>query len=130
MTWLIVNPMGRILVPWKSFRNNLEMLCHPICNGLYQAQLPVPRAGDLIIYTGDLVICTEDLRIYTITRTKHICRLQTYTHTHSYPHTLTPTHTHIPPHTHIHTHSYPHKTCTRLPVPNTSVDYELERRTL
>jgi len=33
---LIVNPMGRILVRWKSFRNNLEMLCHPICNGLYR----------------------------------------------------------------------------------------------
>ena len=32
---LIVNPMGRILVRWKSFRNNLEMLCHPICNWLY-----------------------------------------------------------------------------------------------
>ena len=29
---LIVNPMGRILVRWKRFRNNLEMLCHPICN--------------------------------------------------------------------------------------------------
>ena len=29
---LIVNPMGRILVRWESFRNNLEMLCHPICN--------------------------------------------------------------------------------------------------
>jgi len=32
---LIVNPMGRILVYWKSFRNFLEMPCHPICNGLY-----------------------------------------------------------------------------------------------
>jgi len=32
---LIVNPMGRILVLWKSFRNNLEMLCHPICNRLH-----------------------------------------------------------------------------------------------
>jgi len=32
---LIVNPMGRILVRWKSFRDNLEMLCHPICNWLY-----------------------------------------------------------------------------------------------
>jgi len=32
---LIVNPMGRILVCWKSFRNNLEMLCHPIYNWLY-----------------------------------------------------------------------------------------------
>ena len=31
---LIVNPMGRILVRWKSFRNNLEMLCHPTCNWL------------------------------------------------------------------------------------------------
>jgi len=29
---LIVNPMGRILVRRKFFRNNLEMLCHPICN--------------------------------------------------------------------------------------------------
>jgi len=32
---LIVNPMCRILVRWKSFRNNLDMLCHPICNWLY-----------------------------------------------------------------------------------------------
>jgi len=32
---LIVNPVGRILVRWKSFRNNLEMLCHSICNWLY-----------------------------------------------------------------------------------------------
>ena len=32
---LIVNPVGRILIRWKSFRNNLEMLCHPICNWLY-----------------------------------------------------------------------------------------------
>jgi len=32
---LIVNPMGRILVRWRSFRKNLEMLCHPICNWLY-----------------------------------------------------------------------------------------------
>jgi len=27
--------MGRILVRWKSFRNNLEMLCHPISNWLW-----------------------------------------------------------------------------------------------
>ena len=32
---LIVNPMDKILVRWKSFRNHLEMLCHPICNWLY-----------------------------------------------------------------------------------------------
>jgi len=31
---LIVNPMGRILVRGKKIRNNLEMLCHPICNWL------------------------------------------------------------------------------------------------
>ena len=29
---LIENPMSRILVRWKSLRNNLETLCHPICN--------------------------------------------------------------------------------------------------
>ena len=32
---LIVNPMGRILVRWKGFRINLEILCHPICNWMY-----------------------------------------------------------------------------------------------
>jgi len=32
---LIVNPMGIILVRWKSLRNNLEILCHPICTRLY-----------------------------------------------------------------------------------------------
>ena len=32
---LIINPMGRILVRSKRFRNNLEILCHPICNRLY-----------------------------------------------------------------------------------------------
>jgi len=32
---MIVNPMGRILVRWKSFRNNLEMQCRPICIWLY-----------------------------------------------------------------------------------------------
>jgi len=31
---LIVNPMGRTLVRWKRFRNNLKILCHPICNRL------------------------------------------------------------------------------------------------
>jgi len=36
---LIVNPMGRILVRWKKFRNNLEMLCHHICNWLYVDQI-------------------------------------------------------------------------------------------
>ena len=32
---LIVNPMGRILVRWNFVGNNLEILCHPICNWLY-----------------------------------------------------------------------------------------------
>ena len=33
---LIVNPIGRILVRWKRFRNTLGMLsrCHPTCNWL------------------------------------------------------------------------------------------------
>ena len=38
---LVVNPMGRILVRWKSFRNNLEMVCHPICNLLYVCMRPI-----------------------------------------------------------------------------------------
>ena len=32
---LIINPMGRILVRWNFFRNNLGMLWHTICNWLY-----------------------------------------------------------------------------------------------
>ena len=36
---LIVNPMGRILVRWKSFKNNLEIQCHPTCNRLYLEDL-------------------------------------------------------------------------------------------
>jgi len=32
---LIVIPMGRILVRWQSFRYNLKILCHSICNRLY-----------------------------------------------------------------------------------------------
>ena len=42
---LIVNPMGRILIHWKSFRNNLEMLCHPICNWLCDC---ASHASDMI----------------------------------------------------------------------------------
>ena len=38
---LIVNPMGRILVRWKRFRNNLEMLWHPISNGLYSVSCKI-----------------------------------------------------------------------------------------
>jgi len=40
---IMVNPMGRILVRWKSFRNNVEMLCHPICNWLYQVYIESSR---------------------------------------------------------------------------------------
>jgi len=32
---LIVNPMGRILVRWKSFTKNLEIPCHPSCTWRY-----------------------------------------------------------------------------------------------
>jgi len=35
---LLVNPMGRILVRWNRFRNNLEMLRHSICNWLYPSR--------------------------------------------------------------------------------------------
>jgi len=27
--------MGRIYISWKSFRNDLELMCHPIGNWLY-----------------------------------------------------------------------------------------------
>jgi len=38
---LIVNPMGRILVRWKGFKNNLEIQCHPICDRLYLSIIPL-----------------------------------------------------------------------------------------
>jgi len=31
---LIVTPIGRMLVRWKGFGNNLEVVCHPIYNWL------------------------------------------------------------------------------------------------
>jgi len=36
LSW-IVNPMGRILVRWKKFRNNFKQSCHPVCNRLYSS---------------------------------------------------------------------------------------------
>jgi len=44
---LIVNPMGRILVRWKSFRNILDMLCHPVCNWLYH---PISLCLSITLY--------------------------------------------------------------------------------
>jgi len=34
---LIVNPMGRIVLREQSFRNNLKILCHPICKSAVYA---------------------------------------------------------------------------------------------
>ena len=34
---LIVNPMGRIVLREQSFRNNLKILCHPICESAVYA---------------------------------------------------------------------------------------------
>jgi len=42
---LIVNPICRILVRWKRFRHELETLCHPICNWLYQSTSKQPPNG-------------------------------------------------------------------------------------
>jgi len=41
---LIANPMGRILVRWKRFRNHLEMLCHTTCNAVCQTR-PASRVS-------------------------------------------------------------------------------------
>jgi len=51
---LIVNPMGRILVRWKSFRKNLEIQCHPICNRLYFISLAITYSISLamLIWRG------------------------------------------------------------------------------
>jgi len=51
---LIVNPMGRILVRWKSLNNNLEIQCKPIGNWLYgereSARAPRARARAICEY--------------------------------------------------------------------------------
>ena len=41
---LFVHPMGRIRVRWKSFRKNLEILCHPICT---ESAVPAMRKVDV-----------------------------------------------------------------------------------
>ena len=62
---LIVNPMG--LVRWKSFRKNLEMLCHPICNWLYKSWA-----------LHDACEARDDTHV----RTWHTCRHMTHMYAH------------------------------------------------
>ena len=50
---LTINPMGRILVRWESFRSNLEILCHPIWNRLYHgAFIVIYVYRNVYIYIG------------------------------------------------------------------------------
>jgi len=64
---LIVNPMGRILVRKKSFRDNLEMQCHPICSWLYKEKRKRTNQDVTIEHTGwrRLIGC---LKLQTIFR--------------------------------------------------------------
>jgi len=82
---LLVNPMGRILVRRKWLTNNLEIVCHPICNRMY---LYVPRPS----YTQ--VLCAT--------------HLPTLTPIYPHIHTLPPQHTHTTSHSQvIYSDAYP-----------------------
>jgi len=45
----MVNPMGRILVRWKSCRIHVEMLCHPICNWQFQVYIESSRTISYVV---------------------------------------------------------------------------------
>ena len=51
---LVVNPMCRILARWKRLRNNLEILCHPICNWLYKKSTSRGTCVPLVTHTHDM----------------------------------------------------------------------------
>jgi len=76
---LVVNPMGRILVHWKSFRNNLEMLCHPICNWLY-VSLRDDVNNDFCNFLRTYISFLKK------ENTEHKC---VFSHTHAHAHTHT-----------------------------------------
>jgi len=66
---LIVNPMDRILVRWKSFRHILEMLWPPICNRLYHYTRTYPYAWRHICmyvytYIHNMYIHTYIINVY------------------------------------------------------------------
>ena len=62
---LIVNPMERILVRWKSFRNILEILWPPICNWLYQYTRTYPYTWIHIYVCMCIHICIICIYIHT-----------------------------------------------------------------
>ena len=93
-------PMGRILVCWKRFRNNLEMMCHPICNWLYL------HVYDLTTSCVKIESCDTTCESFDITcdtphsNSRHISFVtRTWDMTHSYAwheHTCDITHSHSP----------------------------------
>jgi len=67
---LIVNPMGRILVRWIFFENNLEIQCHPICNRLH---LKYHTRRPYILYTHTMQIQHTLYTTRTIYTYTHMC---------------------------------------------------------
>ena len=63
---LIVKPMGRILVRWKSLRNNLKIMCHPICN---QLEMYIDIFISIYIYIYIHVYVYICINIYTYVHT-------------------------------------------------------------
>jgi len=48
--------MGRNLVLWKRFKNNLEILCHPVCNRLYLEQCQGSKFAATVTHVWQTVI--------------------------------------------------------------------------
>jgi len=86
---LIVNPMGRILVRWIFFRNNLEMLCHRICNWLYLHKHTCALYECAHIHTHTHVrvrVCMCVLVYSSSLLHKHIYVIYECAHTHAHTH--------------------------------------------
>jgi len=58
LVWF-VNPMGRILVRWQRFRNNLKIMCLPICNRLYFHARPAYISMYILCILTHVQVCTQ-----------------------------------------------------------------------
>jgi len=61
---LIVNPMGRNLVRWKSLSNSLEILCHRFCNRLYFYDLSIPYSNITTLWLHILIFLESSDSIF------------------------------------------------------------------
>ena len=95
----------QVLVRLKSFRNNIEMLCHPIFNWLYVTHSLRKnwKAWDICIHThANVPICIQTIKVQHIRTSLMIAYCWTFTESYKYAYT----HNYMQTHTHTNTHKH------------------------